>query len=236
MSILRMYTLNYDRIFKILLDDVNIDCFEGFNVTNSIDDIKGLRADVPKIINDSNCNIHYNLHGSAFWKVLPLNDKGLPHPEVVYTGVPHLPMNDVQANVQIEKGKPVFLTNIITGYQKAQKAMITPFKQMHSSFDRDCCNARKIYIVGYSFGDEHINECLKTALRYNKNLILEIIDPSFISNELDKKLNSTIFQFIDNESLYPKKIGENKFSYFKDRVIVCTLKFKDYLEIESNNT
>ncbi|KUO64478.1 MAG: hypothetical protein APF83_03235 [Lutibacter sp. BRH_c52] len=229
-SLLRMYTLNYDRIFKVLLYDIEIDCFEGYNVTETISDMKGLRANVPRILNDFNCNVHYNLHGSAFWKVLPLDNGQLPNPEVVFTGSPQLPSNDEQASVQIEKGKPVYLTNIITGYQKAQKAMITPFKQMHSAFDRDCCNAMKIYIIGYSFGDEHINECIKTALRHNENLSLEIIDPRFISNKLDEKLNLTIFQFIDNEHLNPKKIEDNKFSYFKERVIVYTLKFKDYLE------
>lgn len=229
-----MYTLNYDRIFKILLNDIDLSFFEGFDVTNSIKDMEGLRANVPKILNDSNCNVYYNLHGSVFWKVLALNNNGLPQPEVVYTGFPNLPMNDEQANVQIEKGKPVYLTNIITGYQKAQKAMITPFKQMHFSFDRDCTNAKKIYIVGYSFGDEHINECLKTALRFNNNLLLEIIDPYFINNKLDLKLNLTIFQFIDNEYPFPKKIEENKYSYFKDRVIVYTLEFKDYLKMNTS--
>lgn len=229
-SVLRMYTLNYDRIFKILLKDNDIDCFEGYHVADSLFYLNGIRADVPKIQNDTDCNVYYNLHGSAFWKVLPLNNQGLPQPEIVYTGFPHLSLNDDQASVQIERGKPVYLTNIITGYQKAQKAMITPFKQMHSSFDRDCCNGEKVYIIGYSFGDEHINESLKTALRYNKALKMIIIDPSFIKNGLDVKLNLTIFQFIENDFVLPKKIDENKYSYYNDRVLVYTLRFKDYLK------
>lgn len=233
-KILRIYTLNYDRIFKVLLNDIGIECFEGYNATGTVSDMNGIRADVPRILNDFNCNVHYNLHGSAFWKVLPLDDRQLPNPEIVFTGSPELPSSEEQASVQIEKGKPVYLTNIITGYQKAQKAMITPFKQMHSAFDRDCCNANKIYVVGYSFGDEHINECMKTALRHNKSLTLEIIDPSFIINKLDEKLNLTIFQVVDNEQLNPERIGDNKYSYFKDRVIVYTLKFKDYLKQKSS--
>lgn len=47
--------------------------------------------------------------------------------------------------------------------------MITLFKQMQAAFDRDCCFADELIIVGYSFGDEHINGSVKTALRYNKN-------------------------------------------------------------------
>ena len=231
---LRIYTLNYDRVFKVLLNDMGIKYFEGYNSSDTIADMDGLRADVPRIFNDINSNIHYNLHGSAFWKVLSQDKGQFPNPEVVYTGYPEFPINEDLSSVQIEKGKQVFLTNIITGYQKAQKGMITPFKQMHSAFDRDCCNTSKIYIVGYSFGDEHINESIKTGLRHNENLTLEIVDPCFISNKLDEKLSSTIFQFIDGTPLVPEKIGDNKYSYFNDRVIVYTLGFIQYLELKKS--
>ncbi|NJB84187.1 SIR2 family protein [Wenyingzhuangia aestuarii] len=228
-SFIRMYTLNYDRIFKILLEDINIKCFEGYHATNSIDDMKGLRADVPKILNDFECNIQYNLHGSAFWKVKPLDKGGLPNPEILFSGIPELSVNDDQVSIQMEKGKPIYITNIITGYQKAQKGSLTPFKQMQSAFDKDTCNAKKIYIIGYSFGDEHINESIRTALRYNKELYLEIVDPSFIKNKLDEKLNITLFQSVENDIFYPTQISENKFSYFNDKVILHTLTFEEYL-------
>ena len=233
-NLLRMYSLNYDRIFKILLKDIGIECFEGFNSTGNVSDMEGIRCDVPRILKNLDSNIFYNLHGSAFWKVLAKNGRQLPEPEIVYTGTPNLPANDDLSNVRIEKGKPLYLTNIITGYQKAQKSMISPFKQMHFAFDRDCFVANKIYIIGYSFGDEHINECIKIALRHNENLILEIIDPNFIKNKFDEKLLLTLFQYIENDHIYPKKIGNNKFSYYSDRIIVYTLKFGEYLKVKSS--
>ena len=171
----------------------------------------------------------YNLHGSAFWKVEPYDKGSLPNPEIVFLGYPYLPINKEHIGVQVEKGKTLYPTNIITGYQKAQKTTLTPFRQMVSSFDKDCCSAKKVYIIGYSFGDEHINESIKTGLRYNEKLQLEIVDPNFISNNLDKKLLNTIFQFIEKEELSPTKKKERVYSYFNDRVIVYTMKFNEYL-------
>jgi hypothetical protein len=234
-NILRLYTLNYDRIFKVLLNDIGIDCFEGFDSTDTIADINGIRADVPRITNDFKSNVHYNLHGSIFWKVLPYDNGQLPNPEIVFTGYPELPDNDEKSNIEIEKGKPVYLTNIITGYQKAQKSMVTPFKQIHSSFDRDCLNGNRIYIIGYSFGDEHLNECLKIALRYNQNLKIEIVSPNFITDKMDEKLILTLFQYLDMTKFNRKKVSENKYSYFNDKILVYTLKFIEYLDFKKSN-
>jgi len=229
---IRLYTLNYDRVFKILLQDIGIDCFEGFEIDEEVFYHYGLRANVPKILNEFNCNVHYNLHGSSFWKVIPRNDNQLTSPEIVYSGTPEFPLSEEHANLQMEKGKPVYLTNIITGYQKAQKTIITPFKQMNAAFDIDCCNANKITIIGYSFGDEHINESIKTALRFNKQIKIEIVSPNFIKKKMDEKLILTLFQYLDNRNYNPKKVSENKFSYFNDQIIVYTLGFIEYLEQE----
>ena len=227
---LRLYTLNYDRLFKILLQDISIDCFEGFDIDEELYYNNGLTANVRKILNNFDCNVHYNLHGSSFWRVIPRNNNQFPTPEIVYSGTPLIYSDGELVNLQMEKGKPIYLTNIITGYQKAQKTIITPFKQMNSAFDRDCCNGTKITVVGYSFGDEHINESIKTALRYNEKIKLEIIDPDFIKNGMDTKLISTIFQYLDSNQYNPKKVSENKYSYFDDQILVYTLGFNDYLK------
>ena len=231
---IRLYSLNYDRIFKVLLNENNIDCFEGFYPTEEVSDIDGLRCDVPRILEDFSSNIYYNLHGSAFWRVLATNHKQIDGPEIVFTGIPEFSMNQEIAEIQIEKGKPIYLTNIITGYQKAQKSIFSPFKQMHSSFDRDCFKTNKIFIIGYSFSDEHINQSLKNALRYNKDVKLEIIDPNFMDNQMDYKLSLTLFQYIENDFLKPKKIDENSFCYFDNRIKVYTLKFHEYLRLKSS--
>lgn len=91
-----------------------------------------------RILSDTASHIHYNLHGSAFWEVLDVDRKQLPNPEIVLNPVVSLPLNNRPASVQIERGKTLLVTTIVTGYQKAQRGMMTPFKQMQSAFDRDC--------------------------------------------------------------------------------------------------
>lgn len=230
-SILRLYTLNYDNLFKSILEEENIHCFDGF-FTN-----KGYysRADVLKISSDLESNIHYNLHGSAYWKVLSTDKNQMPNPEIVQLKGIHLPMNDSVATLQTEKGKTLQVSNIITGYQKSQKSKLTPFRQFHSSFDNDCYTADKIIIVGYSFNDEHVNETIKIALRYNNILKIEIVAPSFIKNDMDYIFSLNIFPFIESWEMKPLKRAENLYSYFEDKIKVYNMGFSDFLNYQANN-
>jgi hypothetical protein len=230
-SILRLYTLNYDNLFKSILEEGNIQCFDGF-FTN--EDYYS-RANVLKISSDSESDIHYNLHGSAYWKVLSTDKNQMPNPEIVQLKGIHLQMNDSVATMQIEKGKTLQVSNIITGYQKSQKSKLTPFRQFHSSFDNDCYTADKITIIGYSFNDEHVNEALKIALRYNINLKIKIVDRSFRKNSMDKIFASRLFPFIESEDMNPKTISENIDSYFSDKVTAYNMSFSDFLNYQANN-
>lgn len=229
-SILRLYTLNYDNLFKSLLAEENINCFEGFFESDNYYS----RADVLKISSDTESNIHYNLHGSAYWKVLSTDKNSLPNPEIVILKGIHLQMNDSSATLQIEKGKTLQVTNMITGYQKSQKSKLTPFRQFHSAFDKDCYTADRITTVGYSFNDEHVNEAIKIALRYNDNLKVEIIDPLFIKNNMDYFFSLNMFPFIESEEMKPCKISENQYSYFENKVKVFTMNFSDFLTHQAN--
>lgn len=229
---LRLYTLNYERIFKVLLNRAGIEVFEGFDCGEFIDYSAQLRANVPKILADDISNVHYNLHGSAFWRVLNLDIHQLPNAEVVLTSFPHLPINDSPTSFQVEKGKTITVTNIVTGYQKAQRSMITPYKQMQFAFDRDCCFADKIYIIGYSFGDEHINECIKTAFRFNKDLKIVIIDPGFTKNGLDFQTAIKIFPYKEGNFFPAESISSKKHNYFQGSVTAYTVTFLEFLQMQ----
>lgn len=230
--ILRIYTLNYERIFKILLQRNEIPVFEGFDCDEYIPMRSSLRANVSRILNDKDCHCHYNLHGSVYWQVFSLDQHQLPNPEIGLCAGPNLPVNHSPASFQVEKGKTLLVTNIITGYQKAQKINITPYRQMHSAFDYDCFFADEIYIIGYSFGDEHINQCLKTALRYNGEVKITIVDPSFIKNKMDEKLAFTFFASRDLKDMKPMNVDESTRSYFDGAITVHTKTFEDLLNME----
>ncbi len=158
----------------------------------------------------------------------------LPNAEIFYRTFPNFPSNNTPASVQIEKGKTLMVTNIITGYQKAQKAMLTPFKQMQSAFDRDCCFAEEIYIIGYSFGDEHINGSLRTALRHNSKLKIIIVDPFFMKNKLDEDVAIKLFSAVNKQWTFPKKLDENVHSHNDGSFIVYTIEFKEFRDRQLN--
>jgi hypothetical protein len=143
---LRMYTLNYDRIFKVLLQDEAISVFEGYDLeTSSTDPGQYLIPNLNKMISDFACNVFYNLHGSAYWYFTNNNQNQLPGYQFYLHGVPEL--NNPTAIIEIERNKRVLLSNIITGYQKVLKTALSPFRQMLSACDRDCIEADKLFIL-----------------------------------------------------------------------------------------
>jgi len=233
-SSLRLYTLNYDRVFKILLERNDINIFEGFDCGEYIDHSTWLRANVPKISFDVSSNVHYNLHGSAFWHVEAYDKDQLPNAEIFLTGAPVLPINDDHAILQIERGKTIMLTNIVTGYQKAQKSVLTPFKQMQAAFDRDCTFADDIYILGYSLGDEHINETIKTAIRHNPTLKVTIVDPFFLKNNLDFQMAIKLFPYKPTGYMKATSISNKQHIFFDGAFILHTISFKEFLILQTD--
>lgn len=229
-NVLRFYTLNYDNLFKALLEEDNITCFDGF--LEKYQDDYFAETDVKRIVTDTDSSIHYNLHGSSYWNVLSNLMYDIQYPIIVKNESIRLPLSDNVSSFQMEKGKSIFVSNIITGYQKTQKSAMTPFRQMQSAFDKDCILADKIKIIGYSFNDEHINESIKIAFKENSNLKIEIVDPNFINNKMDETFALNLFPILD-DSLH-SDAANKRYNYLKGRIIVYTKYFSDYLNDETN--
>lgn len=101
---------------------------------------------------------------------------------------------------------------------------------MQAAFDRDCCLADEVYVVGYSLGDEHINESLKTALRHNPKLKVTVIDPGFLVNKMDYEFALHLFPFKHQGNMEPKKVRDNVYNYFADTFAVYTIGLREFLE------
>lgn len=192
-AICRMYTLNYDRIFRILSGDRGLIVIEGFT-SKGRPSPEGLGvhdkydADIQQITAQEDAHCHFNLHGCSDWTVFTMNEDQLQGIKFRLEYGPHISSNDDNVVItQVEKGKSICVTSIITGYQKTQKTAMMPFKQMQSAFDRDCIKSDILFIIGYSFGDEHINESIKAALQFNRALQIVIVDCGFINNKIDQK-------------------------------------------------
>ena len=228
-----MYTLNYDRLFKTILENGknSMSIFEGFDSDRTIEYYSSIVPNIPRILTDTQSNICYNLHGSAFWEVESRNDGDLPNPSFYLTEAPYFMSNSSELPIwQSEKGKTILITNIITGYQKTQRGILAPFRQMASAFDRDCCFADFIYIIGYSFNDEHINASLRIAIEYNRNVKIIIVDPSFTKDEFDLNVAIKIFSNAGEFSEFrPKTIQKDLHSFFNGKFLAYTKTFRQYM-------
>lgn len=218
----RMYTLNYDDIFKQMVEQDGLEVFDGF-YRNSNPSQGNLAADLKSIVIDTKITCHYNLHGTTFWTVEELNKSQFPG----YSYLKGLPggVNNSVASIEIEKGKRLLLSNIISGYQKVQKTAISPFRQFFSAFDRDCLEAVELYIIGYSYGDEHVNDIIRNARRCNPDLRITLINPDFddLKFGLDflsnwGELSSDLYQNMTDSTTFSKTFNvlilKEKFSNF----------------------
>jgi hypothetical protein len=213
-------------------NDVKI--FDGFDHNAVKTSDYDLRPNVYRILRDFATDVCYNLHGCVNWNVEELDFHQLANPEILYKKYPNFQVNNTPASVQMEKGKTMMVTNIVTGYQKAQKSMIAPFKQMQSAFDIDCSLSEEIYIIGYSFGDEHINESLRTAIRHNPKLKMIIIYPYFMKNNLDLAVNRKLFSATNKNFNFPKTIDKNVHSHMNGTFLVYTMTFEEFRKRQLN--
>lgn len=162
---MRVYTLNYDRLWPRILSQCHNSLFEGTGerITPD-DDFERLVFDLKRIINDRKSDTFYNLHGSISWEH---NFNSFSYStEFVFnadftmnTGASHSAISNPQEETSIY--------NIITGFSKVQRANTEPFYAMHNSFYQDCINSDVIITIGYSFFDFHVNRRLANAIRYN---------------------------------------------------------------------
>jgi hypothetical protein len=86
--------LNYDNLFKSLLQEDAIECFDGFS--DEYIDGNYAPAKIKRIITDFDSCIHYNLHGSSYWKVLSGINYKIQYPVIVKNKGIHLPLSSVQ--------------------------------------------------------------------------------------------------------------------------------------------
>lgn len=141
-GIIRFYTLNYDYL------PVNISplsFYDGY-------DTKSGKINIQRIINDDNTDCFYHLHGS-----IKLNLDG----EKSDLNESYSPQKNFSNNELIP-------TNIISGYNKLDRIQGDTYFHFYNSLVDDCYKADRIFIIGYSFSDLHINAAIRGAMLNNK--------------------------------------------------------------------
>lgn len=216
---LRCYTINYDRIFpKVYKGNM----FEGFT--------KNLKFDLKKVLTDDTSNTYYNMHGSVHYELdWPGNVKYAPERFVYDFG-------HGASNKTDQDNRKILNSNIITGFNKTSRILANPYLQFYLRFYQDCLFADKIYIVGYSFSDIHINNAIKTASLANKDMKIICISYMLYNKDIDKE---TEYDWITLEGR-EKNFLSKEFSYniFEsiadrsniDRILIYRKGFEQYLK------
>jgi hypothetical protein len=150
---LRCYTTNYDRIFPLLLENT---LFEGFNSDGTFD--------AKTVLTDESRNVYYNLHGSVHYDFAFPDCVKLDSKRYFYN------FGSGASNTEDQDKRILLHSNIITGLNKSSRILTNPYLQFYHRFFQDCLSANKIFIIGYSFGDAHINYAIRNASEINRNL------------------------------------------------------------------
>lgn len=114
------------------------------------------------------------LHGSIDWALsegMPDENRPLP-----YTVIKHAAPDDVK--------KAGFKPAVVFGHRNKLTAD-GPFLDILRAFQRELEKADRLTVVGYSFGDEHINIYIGNWLNQSRERVIRVIDPNFAGNEND---------------------------------------------------
>ena len=231
---LRIYSLNYDNILQVLFEKEGIPIIQGFdtngrNIVCRLDNY-GVKPSPNSILFERNKHCVYHLHGNANWIIKEYNDNVIKSYEYRLKG--YIDFNENSANLgrNMEQGKPLFLTNIVTGYQKTQRTSLSPLRQMMSSFDMDCQTADEIVIIGYSFGDEHINDIIRQARKENKNLKVKIVNLGFNQKQTTQFLLNFMTDWGKVRDFVFNNESEDEFISEQYNVEIYKKTFKSYLQ------
>lgn len=207
---LRVFTLNYEESFISLYPRFSF--FNGFD--NLYSDSYGpyKTSNINKIVNVSNINCYYNLHGSFHLDYIPVNRSGLewvyrPDTTKMSKG------SSFSGDSFNQKGEYLINSPIITGYNKVSRLLQQPLFEMYNRFYNDCINSKLIFLIGYSYSDYHINKALSDSVNYSKTILYDInyIDESIYRMQLSGRYSPHL-----NKIHTKLDLGLGEFKYLRE--------------------
>lgn len=196
---LKIYSLNYDRVIPLLWKNRKFKIYEGTDEQGNFEfDLKRFE--------ESKCT-YFNLHGSIHLK----SDNSI---------------SDFTQSTYIAKlikggnpGENILFSPIITGYSKTQRILSEPFNFGVSAFYADINSASDITIIGYSFGDAHINAIIRQKLFINNRVKITIVDFASADNPIESiklRIENTFLLSLNWTETQPNQFTtqDNKFTLF----------------------
>lgn len=203
----KIFTLNYDTFFEDAASDIKAVVIDGFcfnekRIFNSTDfDLDIVQRENSRIHKEENFYdkvFHlYKMHGSVTWQlegreIKKLDKKQIDEPLLIYPNA-----------------------------SKFEESYQMPFYEMISRFQISLrATNTTLMIIGYSFGDAHVNRMIEEAVDSNLSLKVIVVDPN-IEKVDDKKTKE------ERENLRNMLINHAKNSA---RIMFFGAKFKEFVE------
>lgn len=194
-----LFTLNYDTAFEQALDLSRIQYFDGFSgrVHSCFDpSVYGLDMYHPNSGSDSKVHrfeklIHlYKLHGSIHWHE---RDGRIyaQHKQASNVVAKYRSLNDLKEKASILTSNsnklPAYM--ILPTANKYADTLLMPYAHLFREFHaRLSIPQTFLLVLGYGFGDPHVNRMIETALT-NPSLVMLVVEPDPSSPIIDRVKN-----------------------------------------------
>jgi hypothetical protein len=150
---LDVFTLNYDLCIETALTAGSVPFSNGF-------DSKGVWS--PSMFSAPAAVRLYKLHGSLDW----VDD------EVYGLCSLQFPRHEIAQSIQSDETRPTLIFG--TAHKLSARE---PFLTLAYHFSQRVLKAKVLAIVGYSFGDEHVNQIIEQGMKKNSGLRVIVVAP-----------------------------------------------------------
>jgi len=213
----KLFTLNYDTLFEQALDDLGIFYADGFvgSVNRKFNPAcYGLDYYYPGEVSEGRVRRYdkfmhlYKLHGSINWREPIKSVESVENVPVDLEKINSLRQKISKKNqdkTDFSEGTIKSIENLLSERKtlgilptsnKYVETLQMPYAHMFRAFQESLQNPQTfLLIVGYGFGDKHVNRIIEDAL-INPSLIVCIVEP-FALNESNELKNENIKRYLN---------------------------------------
>ncbi len=211
-------TLNYDRTIEMAAQQAGVACSTGVEDWDSTGHLD-FADDAVRL---------YKLHGSIDWT----RGSKQFHDHFNYQTQQYAPMGMDQASLLTTPPQAHGELPFVIFGRREKLRPEGPFLDLRGAFAARLSSARVLVVVGYSFGDEHVNALIARWLNANKERRLVVIDPTFPSewqgSGRDDARQRLIYQLVRMDR--PMKLGVSEVQVLATRLAVIRKSATDCLE------
>lgn len=169
-----LFTMNYDTFFDTFLTNYN----DGFTDDGTVKEdwiIPYKTFDEASAMTFEGSNVLNHLHGSIlFNRARPRGEKS--QTLMIKSEAPYDMIGLTQPYVT-QSGGIADYSPIITGLDKPNMLIYEPFRTYYANFIKSLATNKRLLIIGYGFGDYHVNSCIHSFCRRD-GVKLVYISPS----------------------------------------------------------